>query len=333
MIKKKTVSIIVPVYNVEKYIDECVLSIINQTYKNLEIFLINDGSTDKSGDICDRYANTDSRIHVIHKENGGQSSARNTALNQITGEYLYFCDSDDYIELDTIERYVDIISNTNVDIVVGSNVFFQSNTKNKKRVKLNEKLYIFDSIEALENMLSIKNISVSPWGKLYKANLYKEIRFPVGKIYEDLATTPYVMAKSKEVAYINDHSYYYRVRKGSTIHTKATIKEMELLDIVDKVALDMKTLDNRLFMPSLKLKIITYLRVYRDILDVGFNKFQDEQERIKSEVIKHKRTLLESKYATRTDKIKLIFFSFGKLPFFIVTKLGMLMHNIKETLL
>ena len=114
------VSIIIPVYNVEEYLEQCLDSVINQTYNNLEIWLIDDGSKDSSGKICDKYKELDSRIRVIHKENGGLSSARNAALDLMKGEYVYFLDSDDFISLDLIETYINFVRKYNVDVLMGT---------------------------------------------------------------------------------------------------------------------------------------------------------------------------------------------------------------------
>ena len=161
------ISIIVPVYNVESYLKKCLESIINQTYKNIEIILIDDGSTDSSGKICDDYANKDKRIKVIHKQNGGVSDARNTALDICRGDYIGFIDSDDYIELDMYETLLKFLLNNNLDVAMCSSY----TVKNKQLIRCkNFKPYILTGKEAIINDLLINKYKGSPivvWNKFY----------------------------------------------------------------------------------------------------------------------------------------------------------------------
>lgn len=214
------ISVVVPIYNVENYIEKCLDSIINQSYRNLEIILIDDGSTDKSSEICDRYKQDDERIMVIHKQNGGLSSARNAGLNIASGEYIGFVDSDDYIEYDMFELLLQKSINMQVDIV-GCGVNFINNNSVIKRYCENEEK-IINSFEAVIQILENKNCN-AVWNKLYKRDIFNDINFEEGKLYEDTFLLPKVFSKKLKVMFINQCKYNYFIRSNS-IMGKSTIR-------------------------------------------------------------------------------------------------------------
>lgn len=208
----KKVSIIIPIYNVEKYLTKCVESVINQTYSNIEIILVDDGSPDKCGQICDEYAKKDKRIQVIHKKNGGLSDARNKGIEKSTGDYLFFLDSDDFIEKDTIEFLTKILEENNADLSVCSVYNYNPLTNEKKRDEDVSKDYIkvLNVEEALLLMLdTTKAFSWRAWNKLYKKELFNNVRYPIGKIYEDVGTTYRLILNSKKIVYSSNPKYYY----------------------------------------------------------------------------------------------------------------------------
>lgn len=219
------ISIIVPVYNVEDYLEECIESIVNQTYKNLEIILVNDGSTDCSGYICDKYNKKDFRIKVIHKKNGGLSSARNVGIDFSTGNYLMFVDSDDYIDLDMVEILLKYMEQENADITICN--FYRE--KNKKMENVLIKNYF--PFEAIKEIFLQKNFETSAWGKLFKREVFKEIYFPEGKIFEDLGTIYKVFDNAKKITYISAQKYFYRFRVDSIMNSKFDKKKMDIYDI------------------------------------------------------------------------------------------------------
>lgn len=207
------ISIIVPVYNVEKYIHECVDSIINQTYKNIEIILVDDGSPDNCGKICDEYAEKDSRIKVIHKENGGLSDARNCGIDAASGEWLMFVDSDDYIESDMAQKLLDAAKKENADMAVCSVTLFKDN-----------KRYTPDTYFSPEHTVSGIQLLKEKWlnvqfviacNKIYRKELFEGIRYPVGKFHEDEFVIHYLLYKSQKVSIIEDKLYNYRQNEKS----------------------------------------------------------------------------------------------------------------------
>lgn len=213
---KNLVSIIVPVYKVEKYIKECIDSILNQTYKNLEIILVDDGSPDKCPYICDEYARKDSRIKVIHKENGGLSSARNLGIDIAQGDYIQFVDSDDLIDSRMTEILFTNLINTNSDI--SCCCYYYSEKKSENINDKPETIKEFTSFEAIRDLYCKKLQNVISWNKLYRKSLFQEIRFPVGKICEDVFTIYKLFFISKKIVKSSFIGYFYRASPNSITH-------------------------------------------------------------------------------------------------------------------
>lgn len=231
----KKISIIVPVYNTEKYLQRCVESLINQTYKNLEIILVDDGSTDKSGKICDDYAKKNSKVKVFHKPNGGQSTARNIALDNVTGDYIGFVDSDDWIALNTYEYLIEIIEKNKADIAFIERI--QTNGKEPKiyNKKIKEVLYEDDNIleEYLKYGMKTGNYGLPNY--LYDSKLFKNIRFPEGRICEDIVTNYKLMKKAKRLIKSNRICYYYFQDNYSTTRNKFSKKDFDLIYACDEL--------------------------------------------------------------------------------------------------
>ncbi len=218
------VTIIIPIYNVEKYLREAIESAINQTYKNLEIILVDDGSTDNSGRICDEYISVDERIKVIHKKNGGLSDARNAGLDNCTGEYIMFLDSDDFLEPDAVENMHKEIVEKDADYVIGNYInATEEGEKWEKPVFDLEKYKPFKlSIHDYMNSFFIMNSSVC--NKIFKKEFIDELnlRFVVGLPAEDAIFTTYCFIKSEKVYYIPNLVFNYRQRKGGSISSSCS---------------------------------------------------------------------------------------------------------------
>ena len=223
--EKALISIIIPVYKVEKYLEKCIQSVINQTYENLQIILVDDGSPDNCGKICDEYAKKDHRIEVIHKSNGGLSDARNKGLEIAKGEYIGFVDSDDYIEADMYEVLYNLLKQYNADVSICN---FYTVSQGKISIKnadngINE----YNRIEILKEVLLDNNIQSYAWNKLYKKELFDEIKYPIGKKYEDIGTTFYLLEKCNKVVVTGKSEYYYINRQDSIVNnvTESTITD------------------------------------------------------------------------------------------------------------
>lgn len=208
------VSIIIPVYNIKSYLCQCINSVIKQSYYNIEIILIDDGSFDGSSEICDKYARIDDRIKVFHTTNNGLSAARNLGIEKASGEYIAFLDGDDWLSLNAIKKLLIVSLKNNADIVCCcfSSEYKNIISKNKKNINYTIKLYNEDIIKKYILGLYIENVS---WNKLYKRELFSNIRFPIGRNYEDIATTYKLLLASKLVICIPDILIHYRIRKNS----------------------------------------------------------------------------------------------------------------------
>ena len=223
--EKALISIIIPVYKVEKYLEKCIQSVINQTYENLQIILVDDGSPDNCGKICDEYAKKDHRIEVIHKSNGGLSDARNKGLEIAKGEYIGFVDSDDYIELDMYEVLYNLLKQYNADVSICN---FYTVSQGKITIKnADNGIKEYNRIEILKEVLLDNNIQSYAWNKLYKKELFDEIKYPVGKKYEDIGTTFYLLEKCNKVVVTGKPEYYYINRQDSIVNnvTESTITD------------------------------------------------------------------------------------------------------------
>ena len=231
-IENALISVIVPVYNVEKYLEKCIDSICNQTYRNLEIILVNDGSTDKSGILCGKFKIKDSRIIVIHKENGGLSDARNAGIDIANGEVLGFVDSDDYIMPEMYEKMLNIMYANDLDIVQCGYKKVYENYDNINDIFINKTdIKIFNRNEAFEHFCDNNILKAVSWNKIYKKELFNNIRFPKGKIHEDEFTTPRLILESNKVACIQAEYYRYLQRESSIMNSKYSIRNLDIIDV------------------------------------------------------------------------------------------------------
>lgn len=223
------ISVIVPIYNVEKYLDRCVDSIINQTYKNLEIILVDDGSPDNCPKMCDDYAKIDNRIKVVHKENGGLSDARNVGMKVATGEYVSFIDSDDYISLDFYETLLQTMIDNDSDIVeCGVVKFYEDNNFDEYSDDL--KVTNYDTLDGLEGLINENPFKQHVWNKLYKSNIALDIPYAVGKLNEDEFWTYQIFGKAKKFTRINKTMYYYFQRGSSIMGNGYNIRRLDALE-------------------------------------------------------------------------------------------------------
>ncbi len=218
------ISIIVPVYNVEKYIDCCVQSIINQTYENFELIIIDDGSPDNCPSICDKWGKKDLRIKVLHKTNGGLSDARNYGLKYAKGEYITFIDSDDYISPFYLEKLYNLIINNDADIACVKHLSFNGNRQVIDN-NISDDFLIIDYQKACKELFTTQRLTTMAWGKLYAKNIIDTTEFPIGKNHEDTATIcKYLYYSSKfknKIAISQDQLYYYRQNNSSITSTKS----------------------------------------------------------------------------------------------------------------
>lgn len=218
------VSIIVPAYNVSKYVERCLDTLIGQTYTNIEILVIDDGSTDETGIICDEIAKKDDRICVIHQANQGLSGARNTGLDHAKGKYILFVDSDDWINKDMVGFLYSLTKEYNAQIVSCGTEIVDDNGHVAYHLDDLEEIKVFSKIEALKELPHNQRIRNVAWNKLYSKYLFDDIRFPVGIIFEDIATTYALVGKADCVVYSGQPMYYYYKSDSSILRSGFSAK-------------------------------------------------------------------------------------------------------------
>jgi glycosyltransferase involved in cell wall biosynthesis len=230
---EECVSVIVPVYNVEQYLEKCVYSIVNQTYKNLEIILVDDGSKDDSGKICDKCATADERISVIHKTNGGLSDARNCGIERATGKWITFIDSDDYISEYYVDELLNVVKKQNADISICDPVHVFNDMK--ATFEKNTSITCFSSLEAVKTIWYQSSFLPSAWGKMYKRALFDDVRFTCRVIYEDIDIMHKIFCRAKKIVYINSKMYAYVHRENSITTQGFSEQQFYILEICDKI--------------------------------------------------------------------------------------------------
>ena len=227
----RMISIIVPVYNVEKYLLQCIGSILEQTYSDYEVILVDDGSSDSSGVICDQVAVNNPRFFVIHQENSGLSAARNVGVDHAHGEFLIFVDSDDMLVNDSLERLYISANKYNADMVCGRFIRKYDNSKfysEKKVIKKGNLVYDSDK-QKMSVFLDGKIIGTTAWAKLYRRELFENVRFPIGRYHEDVYTTYKLVDCSKRIVVIPEVVYIYRYNQESITNETFSEKKLDLI--------------------------------------------------------------------------------------------------------
>ena len=214
IVKQPKVSVIVPVYNVEKYLEKCLESLIHQTLKEIEIIIINDGATDSSPKIIERYTQKDSRIKTINQKNQGLSGARNSGLKIAQGEYISFIDSDDWVDQDFLEKLYNSAKNNNADIAMTTII------RKREKIQKYRVHYIKENVyETLEEKIKACNIPTCcyVWNKLYKKNLLENMEFSINRYFEDMLWIPEIIKKANKIVTTRYTNYYYRVNNNSIV--------------------------------------------------------------------------------------------------------------------
>ena len=303
MIKEK-ISIIVPVYNVEAYLERCVESILKQTYTNLEILLVNDGSTDKSGELCDKLALRDHRIRVIHKENGGLSDARNRGIDEASSKLIGFIDSDDYIDEDmyeTLYRQM-VASKADLSMCGHYDVYHQIPEKQVAEIKTWELM----PEEAIKMVMEAKILSVTAVNKLYKKALFEQLRFRIGKIAEDAFIMVDLIHQCSKVVATNEKKYYYVHRENSITTQKFSLKFLNVIEAYEQNAKIISENYPDLYdVAIMRLNWAYFYVLDRLLVD---NDFKDKvlEDRLISYLKKNKKSILMDSRFTRARKMSFL---------------------------
>lgn len=279
------VSIIVPVYNVEKYLKKSVESILNQTYDNIEILLVDDGSTDNSGNICDSFIKIDSRIRVFHKENGGLSDARNFGIEHIRGQYVSFIDSDDYISKDYVWKLYHSLKNNNSEVSICSfSLVDETGEKIKDEILDNDKICLSGQ-QVLEKVLTSNGYRyVVAWNKLYRSTLFEKLKFKKGMLYEDEFLNYPLFWECKRVSIVEEPLYLYVQRKGSIVQSNMTLEKIKMKDKMHTSRIEFYAEKKNSFLHQRSCQqycnwIVTTTASHYNVLNVAFLKYLQQQFR------------------------------------------------------
>lgn len=316
------ISVIIPVYNVENYLCECVESIVGQTYKNLEIILVDDGSTDNSGYLCDEFKKNDSRIIVIHKKNGGLSDARNYGLNNMTGDFVTFVDSDDFLSKYAIEIMYKYASEMNSDLVFTKNAVRFNDGEIAGVASSNDSydVKLFSKEEILEYTFYQKtNVTGAP-GKLYSKSIFENgLRFPYGVYFEDLATTYQFIMKSEKVIMVDAPLYAYRMRNDGIIHQSFSKKKLTCIDVTTRLFSDISQMMPKLVNAAASRCCSCNRMVYSQI------PYNDKKSRnlVWNEIKKYRDIVLFDSKARKRERMSCAISYFGQNIFYLFNIIGL----------
>ncbi len=304
-ITNNKVSVVVPIYNVEKYLNRCLQSIVNQSYKNIEIILVNDGSTDNSLLIAEKKAKEDSRIKIISQQNQGLSAARNTGINNASGSYICFVDSDDFVHPDYVKLLLECILKNDADISVCDFLYIDENGNTWKRKQKENKIY--NNEEALKDIFcKEQNTEVMTWNKLYKIQLFKDnkIYFPVGRYHEDNFTTYRLYYYANKIAMISNELYYYLQRSNSIMGQKFNKKRLDIIDAIEETKDFFKNKNIKLYEEIQCYEIITKINILNNMIRDKY-KGKEKQNIIKN-INRNSKIYMKNKYIDRKTKLALI---------------------------
>ena len=308
------ISVIVPVYNVEAYLNRCVDSILAQTYENLEIILVDDGTKDASDKICDAYAAQDSRIRVIHKPNGGLSSARNAGIDIATGDYVAFVDSDDWIEPDTYEHLLSAALRYDVKLVCAGRYDVDSATGEKKKGLCPPREEVVSGTEMARRIFLWENMDSASWDKLYHRSLFREIRFPLGKIVEDVPIMYLIALDAGTVAMCDKPVYNYYHRPGSITTARISEKTFHFAGHTEKLYAYIRENVPELQQEAryFRVRSLTYSLFSIDLAQKEDRiKFAATGRKLRSQLREHLGFILKSPFFGKKDKLTYILLGIG----------------------
>lgn len=308
MKNKPLISVVVPIYKVEDYLCRCVDSIISQTYSNIEIILVDDGSPDNCPKICDDYKNKDSRIIVVHKENGGLSDARNAGIKVMNGKYVTFIDSDDYVEEDYVEFLYNLIEKYNVKMSICS--YKAIYDTGSVLTQANGSEYTLTSSETLEKMLYHEDFNVSTWAKLYDASLFEKVEFPKGKIFEDALTTYKLVDQCDKIAVSLVSKYNYMIRNNSILTGSFSIQKLTLVDAYEEMGNYILKKYPNLSNAVIRSRVYAHISTLRQMVNCK-PKLKDKEKEFRKYILKYGKTVLHDRRACKRDKIAILLLFLG----------------------
>lgn len=311
---KPLVSVIVPVFNVEKYVGQCIKSIYNQTYTKLEIILVNDGSTDGSLSICQKWAKKDRRIKIIEEKNSGLSAARNNGLTVASGQYVLFVDSDDWIAEKAVEKMVHAFCKYDADMVTCQ--FFYCGATSHISFKLSTQVEILNKEEYVKELLKDNKITAHIWRKMFKKELMPQHPFWEGHMFEDIAAMPELVNNCNKFVLLSDPLYYYRSRSSSFTRTQSKLNYIEQYKSTQKALRLYKDMNLNINDEIANYSFIRYWTIFRDMVE-----FNVDDKKLKKALI---RELKEQPIKALPFKSKVICLGIQIMPADILAKLILL---------
>ena len=305
---KPLISIILPIYNVKDYLPKCMKSIFAQTYTNLEIIMVDDGSTDGSGKLCDDYAAKDSRVRVFHKKNGGLSDARNYGIERAEGEFITCIDSDDYVDKDYVAYLYHLIVKYKTKMSICQHrVIFSNGMKDEKGSSGDE---LLTNKKCIKRMLYHDVIDTSAWAKLYHRELFSDVRYPYGKQFEDIATTYKLMLKCSKIAVGYESKYNYIFRSNSIVNCSFNHKKLELLEMTDNMGKEVLSIYPDLSKAVMRRRVYARFSTLNQMLEVEGH--DDKKNEIIRFIKAHSKEIIFDKKAPKRDKLAIIILYLSK---------------------
>lgn len=302
------ISVIIPIYNKEKYLECCLESVISQTYKKLEIVLVDDGSTDDSQKICEQYAKEDLRIKVFHKSNGGVSEARNFGIEHSKGQYITFVDSDDKVTEDYVEFLWKLIENGKYNMSVCSlYIYFGSN--NHIVAQGNGQREILSSKQCIERMCYDNEVVACVCAKMMHRDLFHNIKFPIGKLFEDIGTSYRLFEENMEIACGFSPKYYYCIRPNSIVTSSFNMKKLDMLEMTDQMAAYVNEKYPDLKVATIRRQVYARFSTLNQMAQIA------DMDDIKHEMIlfirSHAKEIMQNKKAPKRDKAAIVCLGIG----------------------
>ena len=304
------VSIVVPVYNVMQYLDACMESILNQSYHRIEVILVDDGSTDGSGQKCDYYSRIDSRVIVLHKENGGLSDARNKGIALAKGDYIMFVDSDDIISLNIVDYLLGLCEQYSADISICDPVhcYITENINFEDE----REITVFNAHDAIVEMLYQKSFLVAAWGKLFRRTYFDDVLFPYGMLFKDSAIMYKIFNKANVIVYGDAKLYGYMHREGSITTSKFSIRDCDIIKICQQITEDMSNESASLQAAAKSYYTAAAFRVYLNAPRNG--KFEQEINECKKVLNKNGKNVIKDSNIRKKLKMALLLYLYAR-PF------------------
>lgn len=305
--EKPLVSIILPVYNVEKYLPKCMESIFLQTYSNIEIIIVDDGSNKECAELCDKYLAIDQRVSVFHKSNGGLSDARNYGIMRAKGEYITCIDSDDFVDKTYVEYLVYLILKYKSKMAICQHRFIYDNGKVQDKKLIGDEL--LSSEQCLESMLYNKIIDTSAWAKLYQKRLFDNVKYPKGRIFEDIGTTYALMLQCDYIAVGYESKYNYVYRQDSIVNDVFNPKKLDLLYMTDKMAESVIIEYPNLNKAIIRRRVYSRFSTLNQLLST--KGFDNEKKECITFIMNNRKNILTNGKAPLRDKMAILLLSLG----------------------